>query len=253
MGRGDNVASDADTRVISPIVVRTWSMTCVPCAPSHPPPCAASSHHAGTSAAGSLSVGSCSANSMKRGSPIAPDRTVRVSNAWPVANRNSVPSRWTTPAASAARTSSRASARSRANGFSHSTCLPAATASSTTSACACGGVVTATTSTSSRAERFGAVGRRVRDAEQLGAGRGLVGVTTDERAHLDARGLQRTRVGDHTEAGSDDGSTEGRAHALMLPDPENRSARVPPLAYRPRSAIRLGRPSCAPRSTTSRR
>ena len=59
---------------------------------------------------------------------------------------------WTTPAASAAASICRASARSRAKGFSHITCLPALTASSTIGPCVCGGVATATMSMSGSAK-----------------------------------------------------------------------------------------------------
>ena len=142
-------------------------------------------------------------------------------------------------------------ARSRANGFSHSTCFPAATASSTIAACVCGGVVTATTSTSSRANASARSVVACGMPKQRGALRGLVGIAADQRAHLDAGGVERACVGDDTEAGADDGCAESGAHAVMLPDPGKSQRRVPPMAYLRRSAIRLGRPSCAPPSTTS--
>ena len=63
---------------------------------------------AGTSAAASASTGTCSSTVASRGSPIAPDRTVRASVAWPGSHRNSVPSRCTMPAARAAASTRRA-------------------------------------------------------------------------------------------------------------------------------------------------
>ena len=70
-----------------------------------------------------------------------------MSSACPGANRNSVPSMCTTPAASAAANRRRASAASRANGFSHSTCFPASRASRTSGPWVCGGVAIVTAST----------------------------------------------------------------------------------------------------------
>src|SRR4051812_21335106 len=47
----------ADTDATSPNQVRSWSTTCDPDAPSHPPPCAASNHQCGTRLAGSATNG----------------------------------------------------------------------------------------------------------------------------------------------------------------------------------------------------
>ncbi len=87
-----------------------------------------------------------SRNVASRGSPIAPPWTTRVSNACPGAKRNSVPSMCTIPASSAAARRARAWVASCANGFSQTTCLPAATASSTNGPCEWGGVAIVTTS-----------------------------------------------------------------------------------------------------------
>ena len=57
---GESVESVAETDAISPSVTRTWSMTCVPWAPSHPPPWLASPHQSGISAFGSFRDGICS-------------------------------------------------------------------------------------------------------------------------------------------------------------------------------------------------
>ena len=124
--------SDAVTASNSPSVARIWSITCEPCAPSQPPPCAASVHQSGSSASRSASTGTCSTNSASRGSPIAPSCTdarkqrlagvetelgaEQVHDTGPL--RRGEQRRALRPA-------------SRANGFSHSTCFPAATASST--------------------------------------------------------------------------------------------------------------------------
>jgi hypothetical protein len=62
---------------------------------------------------------------------------------------------WTTPAASAAASSSRASAASRVNGFSHSTCLPAAITWCAMATCVCGGVAIVTASTPARSSTSG--------------------------------------------------------------------------------------------------
>ena len=76
MGRSTTWASDALTPAKSPRVARIWSMSCDPCAPSHPPPADASAHHAGTTAVGSASMGTCMSQVAMRGAPIevVPDR-----------------------------------------------------------------------------------------------------------------------------------------------------------------------------------
>ena len=93
-----------------------------------------------------------------RGSPMRPSRIARVASACVVEKRNSVPSMWTMPAASAASSIARASPAFFANGFSHSTCVPAAMDCRTMPACVCGGVATATRST------FGSASASDRDA-----------------------------------------------------------------------------------------
>ena len=148
---GVRFESAALTPSNSPSVVRIWSTTCGAYAPNQPPPCDASDHHSGTSDPGWASSGMWRMKVARRGSPIAPSRTTRRSSSWPVAHRNSAASAWTTPAASAAASMVRASAVSRAKGFSQMTCLPAAMASSASGPWVCGGVAIATASTSGSA------------------------------------------------------------------------------------------------------
>ena len=117
--------SDAVTASNSPSVTRIWSITCEPCAPSHPPPCAASAHHSGSSASRSASTGTCSTNSARRGSPISAfvhgAREERLPGVEPELGAEQVHD---AGIARGRERASRASAASRANGFSHSTCLP---------------------------------------------------------------------------------------------------------------------------------
>ena len=86
-------------------------------------------------------------NVASRGSPMRPSATALVAVACPVAHRNSVPRRCTTPASRAAASIASPSAASRAKGFSHTTWRPAPTTSSTMSRWVCGGVATVTAST----------------------------------------------------------------------------------------------------------
>jgi len=57
-------------------------------------------------------------------------------------------------------------------------------------------------------ERVGERGTRVGDIEALGAPRGPGGVTSDQRAHVEARGPQRRHVDTSAEAGPDHDGAE---------------------------------------------
>ncbi len=147
------------------------------------------------------------------GVPISPRCTTRAIDACPEDQRNSVPSRCTTPARSAAAHMSSASAASRANGFSHKTCLPASIASSVIAAWVNGGVATATASTPGSDERVLEGRQPVRHLEAVGARSRLLLVAADERVHVEAGCAQRAQVGDATEAGSHD---HDAGHARLL-------------------------------------
>ena len=86
-----------------------------------------------------------------RGSPMTPSARSRAASRCPVAHRNSAPTRWTSPASSAASSMVAASAASAARGFSHSTCLPAASACRVSPAWVRGGVAMVTAATPGRA------------------------------------------------------------------------------------------------------
>jgi hypothetical protein len=126
--------------------VRTWSTTCDPEAPSQPPPRAGSNHHSGTRAAGSATSGTYCTIVTRRGGPTTPAAMARATVARSGAQRNSWPTRWVTPARCAASCIARADAPSTANGFSHTTCRPAAAAAMVSSACVAGGVAIVTAS-----------------------------------------------------------------------------------------------------------
>ncbi len=102
---------------------RSWSTTCDPDAPSHPPPRAASNHQSGVRARRDRRRAGRTARACTvRGSPIMPlgDRA-RASVARSGAHRNSWPTRCVTPARVAAASIVAASVASSANGFSQST------------------------------------------------------------------------------------------------------------------------------------
>ena len=107
------------------------------------------------------------------------------------------------PAASAAASTIRASAASRAKGFSQITCLPAPMAARVMSAWVWGGVATVTASTPARLEGVVHRGECERDVEQRGPGRRLVRVPPDQGYHLEAGRPQGAHVGHTAEAGPD--------------------------------------------------
>ena len=119
--------------------------------PTAAPP-VASNHQSGTGAAGSATSGTYCTSEKVRGSPIAPvgdgpghDRPIRRPPEL-VADEMRHPAR-----PRPRRASRSASAASSANGFSHTTCRPAAHASIASAACVSGGVAIVTASTSSSA------------------------------------------------------------------------------------------------------
>ena len=95
--------SAALTPASSPSVTRSWSITCEPCAPNQPPPRARVGPPRGN-------LGRAGRRARERAARrwrgevrrSRPERTVRASVACPGSQRNSVPSRCTMPAASAA-------------------------------------------------------------------------------------------------------------------------------------------------------
>ena len=117
------------------------------------------------------------------------------------------------PASSAAASMARPSAASRANGFSHSTCLPAAMAARAMGAWVWGGVAMVTASTPSQGEGVVHRGEGPGDAEQAGALRRLGRVAADQGRHLEAGGLERPHVGEAAEAGSEHDDPPHRAAA----------------------------------------
>ena len=132
IGRSEVIDRLALTPSNSPKVLRTLSTTWDTWAPSHPPPSSALAHQSGTS----TGVGHERHEHEERRDAGLADRTIgdqavgeRLRGSEPELGAEEV----TTPAASAASSIACASPTSRANGFSHTTCLPAATASSTRS------------------------------------------------------------------------------------------------------------------------
>ena len=164
----------------------------------------------GTSASASASTGTCSSTVARRGSPIAPERTVRASVAWPGSHRNSVPSTWTMPAARAAASTRRASGASRANGFSQITCLPAAIAPRASSACVCGGVAIVTASTPSSARASSSDVSAIGTPNCCARSPRAVGIASDQRQHLEPRRVQCAYVRDAAEPRADHDDPERR-------------------------------------------
>ena len=107
------------------------------------------------------------------------------------------------PASSAAASTVRPSAASRAKGFSHSTCLPAAMAARAMGAWVWGGVATVTASTPSRANGLVHRGEGPGYVEHGGPVRRLGRVAPDQGHHLEPGRPQGAHVGDAAEPGAD--------------------------------------------------
>ena len=128
--RADTRVSRALTSAKSPSQARTWSTTWEPEAPSQPPPAWESNHQPGVRACGSATRETNCTRVARCTSPRRPSAMGRPRTARSGVKRNSWPTRWATPARSAASRLAWASATSSANGFSQSTCLPARAAAS---------------------------------------------------------------------------------------------------------------------------
>ena len=154
--------------------------TCEACAPSQPPPCAASAHHAGYFAIGvgehrdvqqeASRASACRSRRARRPVPSKPARMPSGTRCRAGARCRRLRPR---------RASVRASAASRANGFSQSTCLPAAIAGGRRArACAVGSRSRRRRRRAARAHRRGR--EAVRDVEAARAFGRLLGVAADE-------------------------------------------------------------------------
>jgi hypothetical protein len=145
-------------------------------------------------------------NDIVVGVPVQPARTIALAAAMPSSQRSCWFTARHSPAAWARPISSRAVARSGANGLWHSTCLPAAITWQTSSGCAHGTTAMSTTSTPPSAQQF--VQRGVDPVDPVLPRQllGALGVHVVHPANVQTEAPVRRQVSDvHDGAGADHG------------------------------------------------
>ncbi len=190
-------------------MTRIWSITCEPCACSHPPPGPRVGPPLGH-LRGRIREHADVEHDGDEAGLADRARSRRCARASPARDPSGTRCRAGARCPPVLRPRERtcASVTSLANGFSQITCFPAAIAASVISACVCGGVATVTASTSASASASPSDVNARGTSNALRAFNRTLRIPTDDRAHLEPRCAQRAYVRETPEARAEHDDSE---------------------------------------------